>query len=287
MGHQLIEGRETSLGALPVRRVLPYRHQRSVGPFVFFDEMGPVQFSAGEGIDVAPHPHIGLSTLTYMLEGGMMHRDSLGSDIEILPGAVNWMTAGHGVTHSERSSQVSRGMSRRVHGLQIWVALPPESTEIDPFFEHHPGETLPEIGPDISAGAATLKLVAGSAFGETSPVTTFSKLFYLDASWGSGGDLTLPADLGERAVYLLEGELSVDAMSAARGSLLVLEDGSDITMTAGPGTRAILLGGASLPQTPLMHWNYVAYRPEAIEAAKRRWADGEFPPVPHDPGKGR
>lgn len=288
---QIIQGRATSIGALPVRRVLPYRERRSVGPFVFLDEMGPIDFAPGEGIDVPPHPHIGLSTLTYMLEGGLDHRDSLGVFQPVRPGAVNWMTAGHGVTHSERTDPLERAAGHRVRGIQVWVALPPDKAGVEPSFEHHPGGSIPV---QHSPGGS-LKLIAGEAFGMRSPVQVHSPLFYADVRWaeaqaesqaesqaeatnGSAGlEVALPPALGERAVYPLGGEVRVNGEVIELGSLAVIGDSAAATVTAEPGARTLVLGGEALPRDPLIHWNYVAWTKADIEAAKERWANGGFP----------
>jgi len=268
-----------------VRRVLPFRERRSVGPFVFLDEMGPIDFGPGEGIDVPPHPHIGLSTLTYMLEGGLDHRDSLGVFQPVRPGAVNWMTAGHGVTHSERTDPVERATGHRVRGVQVWVALPPEKAGIEPSFEHHPGDSI----PGSVAGGGSITLIAGEAFGLRSPVGAHSPLFYADVQWTgdhgerSGLELELDPLLGERAVYPLDGQVFVDGQSLEQGSLAVIDDGALATVVGEPGARALVLGGEALPAEPLIHWNYVAWTKEEIEAAKARWAGGGFPPTVEDP----
>lgn len=272
---QIIDARATSIGSLPVRRILPFRHRRSVGPFVFLDEMGPVEFPPGEGIDVPPHPHIGLSTLTYMFEGGLDHRDSLGVFQQVLPGAVNWMTAGHGVTHSERTCDEFRVAGHRVHGVQAWVALPEDQAKIDPTFEHHPGDTV----PSVELEGATVRLVAGRAFGAASPVTVHSPLFYGDVEWSATGEVVLEAALGERAVLPIFGSVTIGGSSHGPGSLVILDDGSDVPLEGAAGSRALVLGGEALPRAPYMHWNYVAWSEGEIEEAKRRWANGGFPMV--------
>lgn len=278
---ETIRGRATSIGRLPVRRILPYRHRRSVGPFVFLDEMGPVDFAPGEGIDVPPHPHIGLSTLTYMFEGGLDHRDSTGVHQPIEPGAVNWMTAGEGVTHSERTGDALRAGGHRTHGLQVWVALPEDAVDVGPSFQHVPGGEL----TSVERGGARLRVVAGEAFGASSPVAVHAPLFYVDATFEAAGEVPLEASMGERGVLLIEGEARVGEVDLERGAIEVWgADEGDAALSAGSGARLILLGGPALPREPLMHWNFVAWEPDAIERAKRRWADGGFPGVPGDPG---
>lgn len=272
---QVIQARATSIGSLPVQRVLPFRERRAVGPFVFLDEMGPIAFPPGEGLDVPPHPHIGLSTLTYMLEGEMDHRDSLGVHQAVRPGAVNWMTCGHGVTHSERSDPSQRARGHRIHGIQIWVALPPDRTAVEPSFEHHPEASIPTV--DLG-GKAHARVIAGEAFGARSPVSVYSPLFYADVTWSGDSTVSLDPELGERAIYPLAGELRVDGQVIERGSLAAVADGTAAEVTGSRGARALVLGGAPLPAPIFMHWNYVAYSKDEIEAAKSRWANGAFPP---------
>ncbi|MEM9696051.1 MAG: pirin family protein, partial [Myxococcota bacterium] len=237
---EIVEPRETQIQGLPVRRVLPSRKRRSVGPFVFLDEMGPVEFEPGEGIGVPPHPHIGLSTLTYLFDGTIVHRDSLGVLQPIRPGAVNWMTAGHGVTHSERADEEERARRSGLHGVQAWVALPPEAEDVDPSFEHRRADELPVAAVD----GVSCVVLAGEAFGERSPVRTFSPLFYVDARWSSEGGLVLAAELGERALYPIDGEVEVGGELHAPGRLVVLDDGRDVGVRGEAGARALLLGGA-------------------------------------------
>lgn len=277
---ETIRGRATSIGRLPVRRILPYRHRRSVGPFVFLDEMGPVDFAPGEGLDVPPHPHIGLSTLTYMFEGGLDHRDSTGVHQPIEPGAVNWMTAGDGVTHSERTGEALRAAGHRTHGLQVWVALPEGSEGLAPSFQHVPDGEL----TTVERGGARLRIVAGEAFGAASPVAVHAPLFYVDARFEAAGDVALDAAMGERGVLLIEGEARLGATQLERGAVEVWgADEGSAQLSGDAGARLILFGGPALPREPLMHWNFVAWDPSRIEDAKRRWADGGFPEVPGDP----
>ncbi|MEM1453314.1 MAG: pirin family protein [Planctomycetota bacterium] len=280
---QIVEARVASVAGLPVRRVLPSRARRKVGPFVFLDEMGPTEFAPGEGIDVPPHPHIGLSTLTYLLEGGIDHRDSTGAFQPIRPGAVNWMTAGRGVTHSERADPADRARGGAMQGVQAWVALPPESEEIEPSFEHHPAESLPME----RVGAVKISLLAGEAFGLTSPVRVHSPLFYVDARWESEGGLELDPALGERAVYPLDGSVEVGGERIERGQLATAaDDGEELTVVGAAGARVLLLGGPRREAPVFMHWNYVASTEERIADAKRRWASGGFPLVVGDDAPG-
>ena len=274
----IVQARERTVGGVPVLRPLPTRVRRSVGPFVFLDELGPLLLPAGRGLDVRPHPHIGLSTLTYRLSGEMVHRDSLGSTQTIRPGAVNWMTAGRGVTHSERSAASEREPECEVHGVQLWVALEPESEEVEPSFEHHPRERLPEL----DLGAVRARLVAGEAFGAASPVRVHSPLFCVDALWQAHGELELDPALGERAAYPLVGEFECDGETVGRGQLALFEDGRPARLRAERGARVLLLGGRRREAPLHMHWNYVASDPARIADAKRRWASGGFPPVVGD-----
>ena len=284
---RILEAKERSVGGLRVLRALPRREQRSVGPFVFLDELGPVVLPAGRGLDVPPHPHIGLATLTWRLTGELVHRDSLGCTQTILPGAVNWMTAGRGIAHSERSAASERDVDCSVHGIQLWAALPPELEECEPSFEHHPAEALPQV----DLGEVEVTLIAGRAFGAEAPVRVHSPLFCAEARWSGDGALALPAELGERAVYPLVGEARVRDPRGlhrderiARGQLAVLEDGAPVELSAAKGTQLLLLGGEARSAPLYMHWNYVASDPALIERAKRRWAGGSFGPVVGDPG---
>src|SRR5512141_2023545 len=211
----LIDPRIHDLGGFNVARVLPHRLARHVGPFVFFDHIGPARFAAGQGIDVRPHPHIGLATVTYLFDGALEHRDKLGSVQTIRPGDVNWMTAGRGIAHSERTPAIERAAGHAMHGIQTWVALPQHAEEVAPSFHHHPARDLPQIERD----GVRLRLIAGSAFGERSPVTTFSEMFYLAAEFSSGGALTLPPEHVERALYSTDASLLVDGAEIPAGHL--------------------------------------------------------------------
>ena len=201
----VIEPRDRDLGGFSVRRVLPAARLRTVGPFIFFDHMGPAQFLRGDGVNVRPHPHIGLATVTYLFEGEILHRDSLGFEQPIRPGDVDWMTAGRGIVHSERTSAEVSATEHRVHGIQSWVALPLDDAETEPSFCHHPADSLPEI----TQRTTTLRLIAGSAYGHTAPVKTFSKMFYIDAPLPAGASVTLPDDHEERAVYVADGAVTI------------------------------------------------------------------------------
>ncbi|HMM36713.1 MAG TPA: pirin family protein, partial [Thermoanaerobaculia bacterium] len=248
-----IDARLRDIGGFTVRRLLPWRGRRMVGPFVYFDHMGPVRLEAGRGVDVLPHPHIGLATVTYLYEGALLHRDSLGSEQVIRPGDVNWMTAGRGIVHSERTPPAERASGPRLHGLQLWVALPTADEEIEPSFRHHPGATLPELDRD----GVRLRVMAGSAWGATSPVEVRSPLFYVDAAMPAGSELPLPDEHAERAVYVVEGALGAAGASAGSGRMLVFAEGAVVTLRAEAATRAVLVGGAPLDGPRHIDWNFV------------------------------
>jgi hypothetical protein len=268
----------TLVGGLEVRRVLPVAARRAVGPFVFLDHMGPVALEPGRGVDVPPHPHIGLATLTYLFEGESMHRDSLGSEQLIGPGAVNWMSAGRGIAHSERSTQAARQRGIRMHGLQLWVALPLEHEEDAPSFEHHAADTLPEL----DAGGVRLRVLAGSAYGARSPVRVRSPLFYVEAVAPAGSAVALPDEHDERALYVVEGTVEHDGERHGPGTMLVFRKGMPASVLAAEPARLALLGGAPLDAPRHIFWNFVSSSKERIERAKRDWSEGRFAPIPGD-----
>jgi redox-sensitive bicupin YhaK (pirin superfamily) len=275
----LIEPRARDLGGFEVRRVLPHGRRRMVGPFIFFDHIGPVQFAPGIGVDVRPHPHICLATVTYLFEGDLMHRDSLGCVQLIRPGDVNWMTAGRGIVHSERTSPESRASGARLHGIQSWVALPQAAEETEPSFHHHAATTLPQLESD----GVRLRLIAGRAWELVSPVATLSNMFYADAVFEPGAALVLSEAHAERAAYVVAGTLQVDDEAAIpAGNMLVLRAGRAVTLRSVDGARAMLLGGEPLDGDRHIWWNFVASRPERIEQAKRDWAEYRFASVPGD-----
>ncbi len=274
----VIEGRPRDLGGFSVRRVLPAVARRLVGPFIFFDEMGPATFAPGTGIDVRPHPHVNLATVTYLFEGEITHRDSLGSHISILPGAINWMTAGSGIVHSERTGPEQRSRGGRLHGIQLWVALPREHEEVPPEFFHHPAETIPRV----ELSGVVVRVLAGSAYGVTSPVRTYSPLFYVDAKLPKGSQLALPEEYDERAAYLVEGDVRAGSEHAQDPRLLVFAKGKKAVIVADSDSRVLLLGGASLDGERHIFWNFVSSSKERIERAKHDWREGLFPKVPGD-----
>ncbi len=273
---QTLAGHARDLGGFSVSRVLPQAQRRALGPFVFFDQMGPADFPAGAGIDVRPHPHIGLATVTYLFEGGLTHRDSLGTVIDIAPGAVNWMTAGHGIAHSERSPAGLRAAGHRMHGIQSWVALPVAHEEDAPGFAHHPADTLPSITSD----GATRTLIAGSAFGAVSPVNVLSPMFYIAVEADAGATVHLPEEHEERGVYVVSGAITIDGVRHEPGQLLVFEPGTTAMFAVIEPGRMMLLGGAALDGERHIEWNFVSHSQERIERAKADWRAGRFPLVP-------
>ncbi len=261
------------LGGFDVRRALPASRRQMVGPFIFFDQMGPAEFVNGGGIDVRPHPHIGIATVTYLYKGEFKHRDSLGSDQMIYPGEVNWMVAGRGITHSERTSEATRKGRHALYGIQTWVALPEEAEETGPAFEHYDKEALPYM----EAEGKQVRLILGGAWGERAPVTTFSPMFYADAVLAGGAKLPLPTDHEDRGVYIVEGEIAVAGETFEAGRMMVFRAGDEITVTAGErGTRLMLLGGEPLEGRRYIWWNFVASSQDKIDAAREAWASGDF-----------
>jgi redox-sensitive bicupin YhaK (pirin superfamily) len=272
----VIEAREKDLGGFSVRRVLPAAACARVGPFIFFDHLGPSSFPVGTGMDVRPHPHIGLSTLTYLFTGTIVHRDSLGVVQPIHPGAVNWMTAGKGIVHSERTPDALRATGFRMHGLQSWIALPDGCEEVEPAFTHHPAESLPTLRDADTA----FTLIAGEAFGERSPVRTHSPLFYLHAESPAGARLPVPVDHAERALYVVAGELEIAGERHGPHRMIVLAPGAEPSVVALRPSRVMLLGGAPLGSDRTVWWNFSSSSPARIEAAKDAWRQGRFGRVP-------
>lgn len=267
------------IGAFSVQRVLPSAAHRSVGPFVFFDQMGPAAFGAGEALDVRPHPHIGLATITWLIDGEIDHRDSLGFHQPIRPGEVNWMTAGRGVVHSERSPAHERRTGARLFGIQTWVALPKTHEEIEPSFVHYPADQIPWV-EEAGVRAA---LVVGEAWGGVSPVATPMQTFYADIALAPGAAIDMPTDVPERAVWLIEGEIETPAGPLAPGEMLTAPTGAAWPLKGGSqGARLIAIGGEPLDGPRRMWWNFVSHSAERIEQAKADWREGRFPPVPGD-----
>jgi redox-sensitive bicupin YhaK (pirin superfamily) len=262
-----------------VRRALPTTAQRMVGPFVFLDQMGPHRFAPGSGLDVRPHPHIGLATLTYLFDGEIMHRDSLGTVMAIRPGAVNWMTAGRGIVHSERTAPGPRAEGSTLFGLQCWVALPQSHEETDPAFVHVTAAELPVI---VREGV-TAKIVAGSFFGATSPVPVFSPLFFVDVHLQAGATLVVPADYAQQAIYIVEGALDLedDGVFDA-GQLLVMREGQSLRLNAQGATRVVLLGGEALDGPRALSWNFVSSSLARLDQARIDWREQRFPKVPDE-----
>jgi redox-sensitive bicupin YhaK (pirin superfamily) len=273
----VIEARPRDLGGFGVRRALPAGGRRMVGPFIFFDHMGPTEMPPGQGIDVRPHPHIALATVTYLFAGEMVHRDSLGSQQPIRPGDVNWMLAGRGIVHSERTGDEVRRQGGPLHGIQSWVALPRAAEENAPFFDHHPAATIPVV----ERPGAALHVVAGTAYGARSPVRVSSPTLYVAATLEAGATLPLPDEHPERAVYVVEGELAVEARRFGPGAMVVLNAGP-AEMRARAATRLVIVGGAPLDGERHIWWNFVASSPERIERAKADWREGRFGVVPGD-----
>lgn len=284
----IIEERPSDIGNFMVGRLLPFRGKRMVGPFIFIDHMGPAVLTEAENLDIGPHPHIGLSTLTYLFEGNVMHKDSLGTEVEIKPGQVNWMTAGAGIVHSERTPQSIRGTVKNVHGLQIWVALPKDLEQMEPSFYHADEEQLPSWTQDN----LSFRLVAGEIMGHRSPVPVYSRLYYLEIKSTTRQTVNIGKDLyGESALYILEG--SVESLPDDETDethvfgpkqILIAKDSSLCTFTMAENTTVYLFGGEVFPEERFIYWNFVASSQELIEAAKQRWIDQAFAPVPGETG---
>lgn len=276
---QVIVPRAHDIGGFEVRRALPARERQLVGPFIFFDQMGPGEFLTGQGLDVRPHPHIGLSTVTYLFEGEILHRDSLGSEQPIRPGELNWMTAGSGIVHSERTDPARRDRPRRMFGIQSWVALPKSAEEVAPAFAHHDVGALPLV----EDGGLTLRLIAGEGWGLRAPVAVSSPLFYADATLAPGARLPLPDGHEERGAYVVRGSVEVAGVAFGSGRMLVFRPGDSLALTAGPdGARLLMLGGAVMDGPRYLYWNFVASSRERLEQAKADWKAGRFAKVPGD-----
>ena len=274
----LVIPRTSDLGdGVTVRRALPSAQRRMVGPFVFFDEFGPLVFDAGRGLDVRPHPHIGLATVTYLFAGEIVHRDSLGTVQSIRPAEVNWMTAGRGIVHSERTPPALRAGGAPLAGLQVWVALPKQHEEAEPSFAHHGSEALPVIDAD----GGRLRVVIGEAFGARSPVEVFAETFYVDVALQSGARVQVPPRYAERAAYIVEGELHIGDARFEAGQLLVFAATRDVVLRAGDRpARAVLFGGEAMDGPRHIWWNFVSSSKQRIEQAKADWAARRFDDVP-------
>ncbi|MEM8687554.1 MAG: pirin family protein [Pseudomonadota bacterium] len=270
----MIVPRSRDLGGFEVRRALPAPRRQMVGPFIFFDQMGPAEFISGQGgIDVRPHPHIGIATVTYLYRGEFQHRDSVGSNQMIYPGEVNWMIAGNGITHSERTSEQTRTQPHSLFGIQTWVALPDSHEDMAPAFEHHGQAAL----PFIEGEGKQVRLILGHAYGERAPVSTFSDMFYADAVLKAGAKLPLPDNHEDRGVYVTDGSVEIAGETFDAGRMMIFRPGDAVTLTAGAtGARLMLLGGETLNGPRYIWWNFVASSQEKIDAAKTAWAQGDW-----------
>jgi redox-sensitive bicupin YhaK (pirin superfamily) len=274
----VIVPRARDLGGFEVRRALPHGKRQMVGPFIFFDQMGPVQFIAGQGMDVRPHPHIGLATVTYLFDGRIMHRDSEGNALEITPGAMNLMTAGSGIAHSERTPGDARTSGMKMSGIQSWIALPKAAEEIAPSFQNFAADALPVI----EDGSLRARVVAGNVFGKHSPVGMHSDWFYAEVVLDAGASAPLDADHEERAIYVVEGEVEIAGDRFEGPRLLIFRPGDRITVRALRWTRMMFLGGAALEGPRYIWWNFVHSSKERIEQAKEDWKTGRFKQVPDE-----
>jgi redox-sensitive bicupin YhaK (pirin superfamily) len=270
--------RSVDVGHFAVRRALPHVKRRMVGPFIFFDHFGPAEFHSGQGIDVRPHPHIGLATVTFLFDGEIMHRDSLGTAAAIRPGEVNWMSAGRGIVHSERTAPDHRNEGEPIHGLQCWVALPTSDEESAPSFSHHDSAALPLV----SDAGRTARIITGNAYGERSPVPTLTDTLFVDVTLTQGATLPVDAATEERAAYLISGEVEIVGDRFEAGRLLIFRPGDPITVTAVTDARLVLLGGATMDGPRHIWWNFVSSRKERIEQAKADWKAARFDTVPGD-----
>jgi redox-sensitive bicupin YhaK (pirin superfamily) len=275
---QVIVPRSVDLGGFQVHRALPSARSRMVGPFIFFDHFGPAVFKAGNGIDVRPHPHIGLATVTYLFDGEIVHRDSLGSDMPIRPGAVNWMIAGRGIAHSERTAPERRTGGEPLHGLQLWVALPMTDEETAPAFAHTAAADIPEL----KENGMTLRVVAGTMHGLRSPVKTSWQTVFAEARLQAGSALPLEAEHEERAVYVLAGDIDIGGDQFGPEKLLLLRPGDRVAVRAASDAHFVIVGGAAMDGPRHIWWNFVSSRKERIEAAKADWKAGRFGLVPGD-----
>lgn len=273
----IIEERPSNIGNFMVGRLLPFREKRMVGPFAFIDHMGPTCMSDYENLDVPPHPHIGLSTLTYLFEGSIMHKDSLGTEMEIKPGQINWMTSGKGIVHSERTPEYLRSSNKMLHGLQIWVALPKELEEMEPSFFHVPENQIPEWKTDNIA----FKLIAGEVLGKKSPFPVYSPLYLLELKSTSRQTVTIGEHLfGESALYILEGSIESEGNVFGPKQILIAKDSKLCSFDMAENTTIYIFGGEPFPEERIIYWNFVASTKELIEKAKEKWLAQTFDTVP-------
>jgi redox-sensitive bicupin YhaK (pirin superfamily) len=273
---QLLKPHETDLGDFSVRRLLPAAKRTMVGPWIFFDHMGPADFPPGKGVNVRPHPHINLATVTYLFEGEILHRDSLGSLQPIVPGDINLMVAGRGIVHSERERPEVAAAPHRLHGLQLWLALPEADEEVEPAFHHYPGADIATRTID----GAPVRVLMGSAYGVTSPVKTFAETLYVEAQLKTGQRLALP-ESPERALYVVSGTLRLGGMTLPEHSMAILSQAARVIVEADTDSRIALIGGEPLGER-FIEWNFVSSRKERIEQAKADWRAGRYPVVPGD-----
>jgi redox-sensitive bicupin YhaK (pirin superfamily) len=274
----VIVPRSVDLDDFAVRRALPHSTRRTVGPYVFFDHFGPAEFRSGKGLDVRPHPHIGLSTLTYLYDGEIIHRDTLGVNAAIHPGEVNWMTAGRGIVHSERTAPERRVDGEPLHGLQLWIAMMSKDEEIDPSFAHLGGSELPVVNGE----GKMVRVVAGRMFGAASTLKTTSETIFADISLEAGATMPLDADYEERAIYVSSGEIDISGDRFDTGRLLIFRPGDRVTVKALKPSRIAVVGGAPLDGPRYVWWNFVSSRKERIDQAKEEWKQGHFGKVPGD-----
>ena len=276
----IVPFRAASIGAFDVRRVLPFRKRRSVGPFVFVDDFGPFEPVTDQSLDVLAHPHIGLATVTYLMSGKMTHRDSIGSVQVIAPGEVNWMTAGRGIVHSERISNAGNAPGEKILGLQTWVALPENMERSDPSFAHYDAEIL----PFVDSGRVRAKIILGELFGKRSPVLTLGNPVYAECELAAGERLAFDPAIEERSVYLLSGTVAADGQTFGPGNLLVFVEGSKVEVKAETAAKFMFIGGDRLEKQRFMWWNFVSSRSELIERARIDWREGNFAPIPNETG---
>jgi len=271
----VLEPKDKDLGGFSVRRLLPATEQRSVGPFIFFDHLGPAVFPSGKGVDVRPHPHIGLATITYVFEGEILHRDSLGNVQPIRPNEINWMTAGKGIAHSERTPPDVRQAEHTLHALQLWVALPEEEQQTAPAFNHYGFEALPLVKDDNSS----IRVMIGEAYGVRSAVKTFSSTLYVEVKLKAGQAITVPEHVEERAVYVVSGRLKAKETEIAMHIMAIFDSTPGVELIAMQDSTLVFIGGASLGKR-IMWWNLVSSREDLLENAKQAWREGTFPKVP-------